>query len=142
MNPIDITGRIQIDPKEIGWNFTRSSGPGGQNVNKVSTAVQLRFSVYGSPSLPEPVRQRLIRLAGKRITGDGILVLEAKRRRTQELNRKDVLDRFTRLVRKAAREPKIRRKTSLPLRSKQRRLEGKRRRGIIKQGRQTPAIDE
>jgi len=142
MNPIHITDCIQIDSKEIGWVFTRSSGPGGQNVNKVSTAVQLRFSIYGSPSLPGPVKERLVRIAGRRVTGDGTLILESKRRRTQELNRKDALARFADLIRKAAQEPKIRRKTSLPVRSRQRRLENKRRRSTIKQGRQTPAIDE
>jgi ribosome-associated protein len=129
---IEITNTLSIDESEIQLDFTHSSGPGGQNVNKVATAVQLRFDVRNSPSLPDEVRKRLIQLAGKRVTRDGILVLDARQFRTQERNRQDAIQRFAALVRKAAQRPKSRRKTSLPAESKQRRRDAKRRRGEIK----------
>ena len=127
-----ITSTITIDENEIHEEFIRSSGPGGQNVNKVATAVQLRFDVYNSTSLPDDVRKRLVRLAGRRINQDGILIIDAHRFRTQERNRQDAIDRLVELIRKAAEKPRIRRKTKPPIASKIRRLETKRRIGKTK----------
>ncbi len=124
---IHITGTITIDESEIQEYFVRASGPGGQNVNKVATTVQLRFDVANSRSLPEEVRIRLISLAGKRINEDGILIIDARRFRTQGRNREDATDRLVELIRNAAQRPKIRRKTRPTLASKIRRLESKRR---------------
>jgi ribosome-associated protein len=129
---IQVTESIFLDESEIRQDFVRSSGPGGQNVNKVSTSVQLRFDVRNSPSLPAEVRDRLIRQAGRRITVDGVLIIEGRRFRTQEANRKDTVDRLIALIRKAAVRPKTRRRTRPTLQSKRRRLESKRRRSEIK----------
>ncbi len=129
---IRITGTIEIDPAEIREKFIRASGPGGQNVNKVATAVQLRFNVKNSPALPEDVRMRLLKLGGKRISQRGILIIDARRYRTRQRNRQDALDRLTDLIRRAARKPKPRRKTKPSLASKQRRLDAKKRRGRVK----------
>lgn len=129
---IRVTDAIAIDEREIQEDFVRSSGPGGQNVNKVATAVQLRFDVANCPSLPDDVRQRLIRLAGKRITAGGVLIVEARRFRTQERNRRDALDRLVKLIVRAAQKPKTRRRTRPTLASRQRRLETKRRQGQAK----------
>src|SRR5512136_1901986 len=122
---INITPEIALDESEIQLEFVRSSGPGGQNVNKVSTAVQLRFSVAGSPSLPEEVRLRLIKLAGKRVTSEGILVIDAQRFRTQLRNRQDAIQRLVDLIRKASEKPRIRRRTKPPAGARERRLEAK-----------------
>ncbi|PKN66187.1 MAG: aminoacyl-tRNA hydrolase [Deltaproteobacteria bacterium HGW-Deltaproteobacteria-15] len=127
-----ITPAISIDEKEIKESFVRASGPGGQNVNKVSTAVQLRFDVLRSPSLPEDARQRLIRIGGKRVTDDGVLVIDARRFRTQDRNRQDARDRLVEIVRKAARKPKPRKATRPTAASRQRRIEEKKQRGKVK----------
>ncbi len=124
---IHITRTLTIDESEIQEHFVRASGPGGQNVNKVATTVQLRFDVANSRSLPEEVRKRLISLAGNRITEDGILIIDARRFRTQGRNREDATDRLVELIRNAAQRPKIRRKTRPTLASKIRRLEIKHR---------------
>ena len=129
---IRVNGTIIIDEGEIHQQFIRASGPGGQNVNKVATAVQLRFDVAHSPSLPEDVRQRLTRLAGKRMTKEGFLIIDARRFRTQEQNRRDAVARLVGLIRQAAQRPKIRKRTRPTQASKERRLEGKHRRAKIK----------
>lgn len=129
---IRVTDNLAIDEGEIRQQFIRSSGPGGQKVNKVATAVQIRFDAARSPSLPEEVRERLIRLAGRRMTKEGILVIDARRFRTQEQNRKDAFDRLAGLIRRAAQKPKPRKKTKPTRASKERRLESKRRRGKTK----------
>lgn len=135
---IQVTEDIAIDENEIEEKFVRASGPGGQHVNKASTAVQLRFDVAHSASLPEAVRERLVRLAGSQVTEDGVLVIEAKQFRRQERNRQDALDRLVKLVRKAAREPKARRKTKPTRASRERRLREKRCRGEVKRLRRLP----
>ncbi|MDP2828598.1 MAG: alternative ribosome rescue aminoacyl-tRNA hydrolase ArfB [Sulfuricellaceae bacterium] len=132
---IRITTRLSLDESEIDLQFIRASGPGGQNVNKVATAVQLRFNVVGSPSLPEGVRARLMKLAGSRLTTGGELIIEAKRFRTQERNRQDAIGRLVELIRKACEPPKPRIATKPTLASKKRRLEGKKQRSEIKRGR-------
>lgn len=138
---IRVTHRISLDPREIETSFIRASGPGGQNVNKVSTAMQLRFDVRQSPSLPDDVRARLETLAGSRLTNDGILVLTAQQHRSQERNRQDALDRLVALIQRAAVAPKARRATRPTLGSKQRRLESKSKRAAVKSGRGRPAMD-
>ncbi len=132
---IPVTDAISIDEREIHMDFVWSSGPGGQNVNKVATAVQLRFDVQHSPSLPDDTRERLIRLAGKRITKEGILMVDARRFRTQEQNRNDAVGRLVDLIRRAVERPKPRKKTRPTQASKEKRLEAKRRRSEIKKRR-------
>jgi ribosome-associated protein len=129
---IRITPDISIREAELKLDFIRSSGPGGQNVNKVATAVQLRYDVFKSPSLPADVRRRLVRLAGKRVSKEGILVIDARRFRTQEKNRQDALERLAQWIRRAAEKPKKRVKTKPTLNSREHRLEAKRRRGETK----------
>jgi ribosome-associated protein len=129
---LEITPTIHLDESELQFTFVQASGPGGQNVNKVASAVQLRFDAKHSPSLPEEVRLRLIHLAGKRLTTEGILVIEAKRHRSQEQNRLDSIERLVNLIRSAAEPPKPRKATRPTVASRQRRLEGKRKRSETK----------
>ncbi len=140
---IVVTRSIRLDPDELQESFIRASGPGGQNVNKVATAVELRFDVAGSPSLPDPVRERLARLAGRRLTLDGVLIIRADRYRTQERNRADAQERLLELIRAAAVPPPPPRKATKPtLGSKIRRLEGKKKRGTVKSLRQGRPSDD
>jgi ribosome-associated protein len=132
---IEITPSVQIDERELQIDFIRASGPGGQNVNKVATAAQLRFDVNAS-SLPDEVKARLIQLAGNRITAEGMLLIEAKRFRTQEQNREDAIQRFVELVRRSLVKPKARKKTKPTQASKEERLKEKKRRAEIKKLRQ------
>ena len=133
---LEITPSLHIDERDLQIEFVRASGPGGQNVNKVATAVQLRFDVRTS-SLAEEVKERLVHLAGQRITGEGVLLIEAKRFRTQEQNREDAIQRFVELVRKSLVKPKPRRKTKPTASSKEERLKEKKRKGEIKKLRQS-----
>ena len=139
---IEITPTLAIDPREVRIEFVRASGPGGQNVNKVATAAQLRFDVRGSTSLPGEVRARLEQLAGSALTAEGVLVIDARRYRTQPQNRQDALDRLVALVRRAATPPKPRRATRVPKAAKQKRLETKRHTGQRKQLRGRVRADE
>jgi len=133
MSDLIVNSRIAIPERELEERFIRSSGPGGQNVNKVASAVQLRFDVRGSPSLPEPVRAALLREPA--ITGDGVLVITAQRFREQERNRADARARLAQIIRRAATPPKPRRATKVPKASKRKRLESKKHRAEIKRGR-------
>ncbi len=132
---IEITPSLHIDERELQIDFVRAAGPGGQNVNKVATAAQLRFDVRAS-SLPEEGKERLLQIAGKRISKEGVLLIEAKRFRTQEQNREDAIQRFVELVRKSLVKPKRRRKTKPTPASKEERLKEKKRRAEIKKMRQ------
>jgi ribosome-associated protein len=129
---IQVTEGIAIDERELEERFVRSPGPGGQHVNKVATAVELRFDAARSPALPEAVRARLARLAGRRLSAEGILTIEAHRFRTQERNRRDALERLIALIQRATLEPKPRKPTRPTRASKQRRLEGKSQRAQVK----------
>jgi ribosome-associated protein len=129
---IQVTSEIAIDESEISESFVRASGPGGQNVNKVSSAVQLRFDVRQSRSLANDVAIRLMKLAGSRLTKDGVIVITAQEHRQQERNRAEARERLFDLIRQAAVRPTVRRKTKVPKGEKKKRLEGKKRRGEIK----------
>ncbi len=132
---IQISPSIQIDERELQFDFVRASGPGGQNVNKVATAVQLRFDIVHSPALASDVKGRLIRSAGKRVNADGVLLIEARRFRTQEANREDAIQRFVELLRRSLVPPKPRRKTRPTAASREKRLQGKKRKGEVKRTR-------
>ena len=138
---LKITDQISLDERELEERFVRASGPGGQNVNKVSTAVELRFDVVGSPSLPEGVRVRLARLAGRRLSDEGILVIRADRFRTQERNREDARERLTELIRQATIVPKRRVATKPSRASKERRRDDKKKRGRVKRLRGSRHLD-
>jgi ribosome-associated protein len=129
---IRINRRIEIDDRELEWEFIRASGPGGQNVNKVSTAVRLRWRVLGSSALPADVRDRLIRLAGRRIGEDGYLTIHARSARTQESNRREAIERLIELIERACEKPRPRKPTKPTAASRERRLEAKKRRGRTK----------
>ncbi|MDH3199153.1 MAG: alternative ribosome rescue aminoacyl-tRNA hydrolase ArfB [Candidatus Krumholzibacteria bacterium] len=139
---IRVTRTIGIEESELRFEFVRASGPGGQNVNKVATAVQLRFDVAHSQSLPEWVRARLMGLAGRRVTRDGVLVIRASRHRTQERNRQDAVDRLVALVREAAKRPKVRRSTAPTRASREARLDEKRRQSRRKRTRRPVRGDD
>jgi ribosome-associated protein len=139
MATLHVTPQIVIDEDELRERFIQASGPGGQNVNKVATAVQLRFDVARSPSLPEDVRRRLMTLAGRRLTQDGVLVLIARTARTQERNRAEVRDRLVELIRQASIAPKPRRPTRPTLASKRRRFDAKSVRSTVKRNRAKPS---
>ncbi len=138
---IQVTEEIALDDGEINFEFVRSGGPGGQNVNKVATCVQLRFNAVESPSLPAQVRERLLRLAGKRVSQEGVLILTGRRFRTQERNRQDVIDRLVMMIRQAATPVRTRKATKPSAAAKRRRLEQKRQQASRKRQRQ-PVVDE
>ncbi|MBU8873669.1 aminoacyl-tRNA hydrolase [Reyranella sp. MMS21-HV4-11] len=140
--PIRITGSLAIDPEEIQESFVRAAGPGGQHVNTTSTAVQLRFDVRRSPSLPDDVRQRLERLAGRRLTRDGVLILVAQGQRSQLRNREEALARLVELIREATYKPAPRVKTKVSRAAKRRRVDDKKRHGAVKSLRQARRSDD
>lgn len=141
-DPIAVTRTIFIDPGEVEESFIRASGPGGQNVNKVASAVQLRFNLLNSPSIPEPMKRRVAALAGSRLTREGVIVLTSDSHRSQAQNREAALARLLALLREGASAPRKRVPTRPTLASKRRRVEGKARRGTIKQLRRGPGAED
>ena len=142
MPRLEVGGGLSLDEDELVFRAARASGPGGQHVNKTSTAVELRFDVAASPSLAEDVKARLTKLGGARLTGEGVLVLFAQGSRSQEMNRQEVVERLFELIRAAAVRPKVRRPTRPTKASKERRLEAKKGRGGIKAARGKPRMDD
>ena len=139
---IEITSWLRIDEDQLVWKATRASGPGGQHVNKTSTAIELRFDVRNSPVLPEDVKARLETLAGSRLTQDGVLILFSQGSRSQEMNRQDAQERLVDLIRRATEKPKPRRPTKPTYSSKLKRLDGKAKRGTVKSGRGRVKFDD
>jgi len=138
---IEITPTFSIDERELQFDYIRASGPGGQNVNKVATAVQLQFDIVNSPSLASEHKGRMIQLSGKRVNADGVLLIEAKRFRTQEQNREDAIRRFVELAKKSFEKPKVRTKTKPTKTSKEERLKEKKKRGEIKKNRRDKTFE-
>lgn len=138
---IEIAPHISLDERELMFEFIRASGPGGQNVNKVSSAVQIRFDARRSPSLPNDVALRLMKLAGSRLTQDGVIVIVAQAQRSQKRNREEAVERLLELIRAAAIRPQVRRATKPTKASKERRLASKERRSGVKAGRSKPVAD-
>ena len=139
---IEVTDNISLDESELEFDFVRSSGPGGQNVNKVATAVQRSFDLMACETIPDDVAERLARIAGRRLTKEGVLVINANRFRTQERNRQDAVDRLVEMIREAAVVPRKRRKTRPPASARANRLDAKRRRSQKKQLRGSVAQDD
>lgn len=139
---IFVTRSISLPEEELQFRFVRASGPGGQNVNKVSSAVELRFDAWRSPSLPDPVRSRLLALAGRRVTNDGVIVIDAQRHRTQERNRADAIERLVELIRQATVVPRVRRPTKPTRGSQERRIAAKKKRSEHKSGRGRARYDD
>ena len=134
---IEVAPGITLDERDLQESFVQATGPGGQNVNRVATAVQLRFNVLDAAGLPDDVRQRLLRLAGRQVTDDGVLIIQARRFRTQERNRQDARDRLVEMIRRALEPPKPRNATRPTRASREQRLTSKRHRGAVKLGRGT-----
>jgi ribosome-associated protein len=139
---IEVSARLAIDERDLDWSFVQASGPGGQNVNKVATAVSLRFDLAGAAGIPPEVKSRAARMAGRRLTREGIIVITAQRFRTQERNRADALERLVELLRAAEPAPRPRVATRPTRASKVRRVEAKARRGTLKKGRRSPGVEE